>query len=103
MKIRKGDNVIVISGKDKGLSGKVLHAYPKTSRLIVDGVNMKKRHRKPTKQGQQGQIIDKANPIHVSNVQLVDPKGGKPTRIKYEDDKGKKVRVAVKSGTKLAS
>jgi large subunit ribosomal protein L24 len=103
MKIRKGDKVIVISGKDRGLSGKVLHAYPKTQSLIVEGVNLKKRHRKPTKSGQHGQIIDKANPIHISNVQLVDPKENKPTRVRYEEKKGKKVRVAVKSGTELAS
>ena len=103
MKIRKGDNVIVISGKDKGISGKVLHAYPKASSVIVEGVNIKKRHRKPTKSGQHGQIIDKANPIHVSNVQFVDPKTSKPTRIRIEEKKGKKVRVAVKSGTELAS
>lgn len=103
MKIRKGDKVIVIAGKDKGVSGKVLHAYPKTDTLIVEGVNVKKRHRRATKQGQNGQIIDKANPVHISNVQLIDPKENKPTRVRYEDEKGKKVRVAVKSGTKLAS
>ncbi len=103
MKIRKGDKVIVIAGKDKGLVGKVLHAYPKIESLIVEGVNMKKRHRRPTKSGQHGQIIDKANPIHISNVQLVDPKENKPTRVRYEYKKGKKVRVAVKSKTELAS
>ena len=110
MRIRKGDNVIVISGKDKGISGKVLHAYPSTKTLIVEGVNIKQRHRRPTKSGQHGQIIDKANPVHVSNVALIDPKTKKPTRVRYEDKtqpkagkKGKKVRVAVKSGTELAS
>jgi len=103
MKIRKGDNVIVIAGKDKGISGKVLHAYPKTSTLIVDGVNIKKRHRRATKSGQHGQIIDKANPIHVSNVQLIDPKANKGTRVRLVDKNGKKVRVAIKSGTELAS
>jgi large subunit ribosomal protein L24 len=103
MKIRKGDNVIIIAGKDKGMSGKVLNAFPKTSRVVVEGVNLKKRHKKPTKSGQQGQIIDKINPIHVSNVMLVDPKNSKPTRIGYKDVKGKKVRVAKKSGTELAS
>lgn len=103
MKIRKGDKVIVISGKDKGVSGKVLHAYPKDSKVIVEGVNVKKRHRRATKSGQHGQIIDKVNPVHISNVQLVDPKDGKPTRIRMEDKGGKKVRVAIKSGTELTS
>lgn len=103
MKIRKNDNVIVIAGKDKGITGKVLNALPKTSQIIVEGVNIKKRHRRPTKSGQQGQIIDKINPIHVSNVMLLDPKGNKPTRIGYKDVKGKKVRVAKGSGTELAS
>ncbi len=103
MKIRTGDNVIVIAGKDKGVTGKVVTALPKTSQVIVEGVNMKKRHRKPTKSGQQGQIIDKVNPIHVSNVMLVDPKSSKPTRIGYKEVKGKKVRVAKGSGTELSS
>jgi len=110
MKIRKGDNVIVISGKDKGMSGKVLNALPKTSQVIVEGVNIKKRHKKPTKSGQQGQIIDKINPIHISNVMLVDPKGGKPTRVGYKQIEGKKsgmtvgkVRIAKGSGSELTS
>ena len=103
MKIRKGDNVIVVAGKDKGVSGKVLNALPKTNELIVEGVNIKKRHRKPTKQGQQGQIIDKVNPVHVSNVMLIDPKNNKPTRVGYKQVKDKKVRVAKSSGTELAS
>lgn len=102
MKIRKGDNVKVIAGKDRGLTGKVLTAFPKKEQVIVEGVNIKKRHRRPTKAGQQGQIIDKTNPIHVSNVQLIDPKANKPTRISYKDVKGKKVRVT-KAGTELAS
>ena len=103
MKIRKGDNVIVIAGKDKGVTGKVLNAFPKTSQVVVEGVNIKKRHRKPTKSGQQGQIIDKINPIHVSNIMLIDPKDNKPTRIGYTEVKGKKVRVAKSSGTELVS
>lgn len=110
MKIRKGDNVIVISGTDKGKSGKVVRAYPKMQKIIVEGVNVKKRHKKATRSDQHGQIVDKTMPIHVSNVQLVDPKTEKPTRVAYKDvtqpkagKKGKKVRIAVKSGTQLAS
>lgn len=103
MKIRKGDNVIVISGKDRGLSGKVTHAYPAADKVIVEGANISQRHQKPRKSGQQGQIIDKAMPIHVSNVQFIDPKDNKPTRIGYKQVKGKKVRIAKRSGTELSS
>jgi len=99
MKIKKGDKVIVISGKDKGVSGKVLRALPKLDRVIVEGVHVVKRHQKSKKSGETGQIIDKTLPIHISNVALVDPKGGKPTRIGIKIDGGKRVRVAKKSGT----
>ena len=103
MKIRTGDNVIVIAGTDKGKTGKVTRAFPKTETVIVEGVNIKKRHKKATRSDQHGQIVDKTMPIHVSNVELVDPKTNKPTRIAYKEVKGKKVRIAVKSGTELAS
>ena len=103
MKIRKGDTVKVIAGKDKGKSGKVLRAYPKISSVIVEGVNIKKRHKRPTKSGQHGQIVDKTMPVHISNVQLLDPKTNKLTRIGHKDVKGKKVRVTVKNGTELVS
>jgi|TARA_Y100000310_G_scaffold17779_1_gene17589 large subunit ribosomal protein L24 len=68
MFIKKGDNVVIISGKDKGKSGKVLRALPKKDQIIVEGVNIKKRHQKPTKNNQKGQILDKTMPIHVSNA-----------------------------------
>ncbi len=99
MKIKKGDKVIIIAGKDKGVSGKVLRALPKLDRVIVEGVHVVKRHQKSKKSGETGQIIDKTLPIHISNVALVDPKGGKPTRIGIKIDGGKRVRVAKKSGT----
>jgi len=100
MKIKKGDEVIVISGKYKGVKGEVLEARPSESRVVVAGVNRHKWHIKPT-QNEAGHIVDREAPIHVSNVALVDPKNKKPTRVGYKMEKGKKVRVAKKSGTEL--
>ncbi len=102
MKIKKGDNVIIIAGKDKGKSGKVLRALPKGNKIVVEGVNIKKRHRRATRSNQHGQIIDITLPIDVSNAMISDPKTSKRTRVKYEVTKDKKERVAVKSGTKLS-
>ena len=99
MKIKKGDKVIVITGKDKGKSGKVLRALPSLEKVIVEGVNVVKKHQKARRGGQSGQIIDKTLPIHVSNVALSDPKTGKPTRIGITKENGKRTRVAKKSGT----
>ena len=101
MKIKKGDNVIVISGKDKGKTGKVTRALPKVGKIIVEGVNIKKRHLKPRRSGQKGQIIEFASPINVSNVMIVDPKTGKLTRIGMKVVDGKRVRIAKRSGTPL--
>lgn len=104
MKIRKNDNVVVISGNDKGKSGKVLKVYPKDNRVIVEGINLRKRHTKPNQKTPQGGILEKESPIYVSKVMLVDPKTGKPTRLKSQiilDEKtGKKkiARVSVVSG-----
>ena len=100
MKIKKGDEVVVISGKYKGVKGAVLEARPGESRVVVAGVNRHKWHIKPT-QNEAGHIVDREAPIHVSNVALVDPKTKKPTRVGYKMEKGKKVRVAKKSGTEL--
>ncbi len=98
MKIKKGDKVIVITGKDKGKTGEVTKAMPKENKVIVSGVNMVKRHQKPTQENAGG-IVSKEAPIHVSNVAIVDPKSGKASRMgtKILDD-GRKVRVAKKSG-----
>ena len=98
MKIKKGDEVIVITGKYKGVKGKVLESRPTAQRVIVAGVNRIKKHVKPT-QDKPGHIKDIEAPIHVSNVALVDPKTSKPTRVGYKIDAGKKVRIAQKSGT----
>jgi large subunit ribosomal protein L24 len=106
LKIRSGDNVQVISGKDRGKSGRVLRVEPKKERLVVEGLNMVKRHTRPQQvagaqsQAQLGGVIEREGPIHVSNVMLLDPKG-KPTRVGIEREDGKRVRVAKSSGTKL--
>lgn len=99
MKIRKDDKVIVISGKDKGKTGSVLKAFPAENKVLVEGVNIKKKNQKPTRSGQKGQIIEKAYPFNVSNVMLVDPKTGKPTRIGKKMVGNKMTRVAKKSET----
>ena len=102
MKLKKGDKVMVIAGKAKGATGAIAQVFVKQEKVIIDGVNMGKRHRKPTQQARSGQIIDKPMPIHVSNVMIVDPKSGKPSRISIKKDKdGVRSRVAVKSGQNL--
>jgi len=100
MKIKKGDEVVVISGKYKGVKGKVLQVRPDESRVVVEGVNRHKWHIKPT-QEKPGHIVDREAPIHVSNVALVDPKSKKPTRVGYKVEGDKKVRVAKKSGVEI--
>ena len=98
MKIRKGDTVVVTTGKDKGKKGEVLQAMPEQSRVIVQGVNIAKKHQKPT-QFAPGGIQEKEMAIHISNVALADPKSGGATRLGYKNlESGKKVRVAIKSG-----
>ena len=97
MKIKKGDQVIVITGRDKGKTGEVIQAMPKESKVLVRGINLVKRHTKPTQENAGG-IVSKETPIHVSNVALIDPKSGKATRVGIKLDNGQKVRVAKKSG-----
>jgi len=98
MKIKKGDEVIITCGKDKGRKGEVLRAMPKERKLLVKGVNVVKRHTKPT-QTSPGGIVSKELPISVSNASLIDPKDGKPTRVGYKTLKdGSKVRFAKRSG-----
>jgi large subunit ribosomal protein L24 len=97
-KIRKGDTVVVLSGKDKGKTGEVIRSMPKESKVVVAGVNVAARHRKPSQVNPQGGIDRKEAPLHVSKVAIADPKTGKATRVRFEDRDGKKVRVAVKSG-----
>ena len=101
MKLVKGDKVIVISGNDKGKTGTIQKIDPKTNRVVVEGVNVRKKHRKPTQQNPEGSILEIYAPINASNVMLVDPKNKKRTRIGHAEVKGKKVRVAKSSGTNL--
>jgi large subunit ribosomal protein L24 len=97
-KIRKGDKVVVLAGKDKGRTGEVLSVQPKEDKALVRGVNMIRRHQKQS-QTQEGGILTKEAPIHLSNLALTDPKDGKPTRVGFQIQKdGTKVRVAKRSG-----
>ena len=99
MHVKTGDTVIVIAGKEKGKKGKIIAAYPKKDRVVVEGLNLVKRHTKPSQNNPQGGIITKEAAIHVSNVMLVDPESGKPTRVStVPQADGTKVRVAVKRG-----
>lgn len=98
-KIKKGDHVVVIAGKDKGRKGEVLKVFPKESRIVVKGIKMVKRHVRPSQADPEGGIKQFEAPIHISNVAHLDPKEGKPTRVGFKTLKdGKKVRVTKKSG-----
>ncbi len=101
MHVKKGDKVQVISGKDKGKQGVVLQALPKNNRVVVEGINVVKKHAKPSQDNPQGGILNVEASIHASNVMLIDPKSNEPTRVGYKDVDGKKVRVAKKSGEAL--
>ena len=96
-KIKKGDRVVVLSGKDKGKTGEVIRSMPKESKVVVSGVNVHARHRKPTQQSPQGGIERKEAPLHISKVAIATA-DGKPSRVRFEVRDGKKVRVAAKTG-----
>ena len=106
-RIKTGDEVIVVGGKDRGKRGKVLRVEPKKDRVYVEGLNIVKRHQRPRQVAgaqraeQVGGVIEKEGPIHMSNVMMVDPKDNKPTRIGVEVQDGKRYRVAKRSGTRL--
>ncbi len=97
-RIKTGDQVVILTGKDKGAKGKVIKIIKDKDRVIVEGVNMIKKHVKPSTENPQGGIVEKEAPLHISNVALVDPKTGEATRVGYEIKDGKKVRVSKKSG-----
>lgn len=101
MRVKKGDKVQVISGKDKGKQGTILEAYPRKERVIVEGINIVKKHSKPSQMNPQGGIVEMEAPIHVSNVMLIDPESKEPTRIGYRIENGEKIRIAKKSGQAL--
>jgi large subunit ribosomal protein L24 len=99
-KIRKGDKVVILTGKDKGRSGEVLQVMPKEDRAVVRGINIVKRHQRQSASQEAG-IITKEAPIHLSNIAIADPKDGKPTRVGFKVDGDKKVRVAKRSGVSI--
>lgn len=102
MKIKKGDKVIVLAGKDKGKTGEIIRSFPKLGKVVVAGVNIAKKHsRNRLNADKKGEIIDKTMPIDASNVSLIDSKSGKATRVGYKVDGDKKVRVAKKSGQEI--
>jgi large subunit ribosomal protein L24 len=102
-RIRKGDTVVVISGKDAGKTGKVARIIPEADRVVVEGVNLMKRHQRPTPRNPSGGIVEREQPIHASKVMPVDPKTGKGTRVRFKTlESGKKIRIAVKSGEEIS-
>ncbi|MGH1505726.1 MAG: 50S ribosomal protein L24 [Acidimicrobiales bacterium] len=102
MKIRKGDRVRVLSGKDRGTDSVVLTALPRTGKVVVEGVNVAKRHTKPRSAEEPGGIVDKEMPIDASNVAVLSPSDDKPTRVSYKvDADGKKVRVCTRTGAEI--
>lgn len=101
MKLKKGDNVILIKGKDKGKKGKIIKALPKEGKVIVEGLNMVKKHQKPRRQGEKGTTVSISMPISASNVMIVDPKSGKASRIGKKKVGDKFVRVARKSNQEI--
>ncbi len=103
MKIKKGDNVVVIAGKDKGKTGTIEKSFPRLDRVVIEGVNVVTKHKKATRSGEKGQKVTLAMPIHVSNVMIVDPKTKKPARIGFDTTTDKKTRVyKVAKGTTSA-
>ena len=101
LRIKKGDTVYVIAGNDKNKTGQVLSVDPASDRVIVEGVNMVSKATKPNPKQPQGGIIKQEAPIHISNLNLIDPKSGKPTRVGYKMDGDKKIRYAKKSGEEI--
>jgi large subunit ribosomal protein L24 len=101
MKIKKNDNVRIIAGKDKGKEGKVLRSIPESERVVVEGINIRTKHRRASRDGMKGEKIELAAPIHVSNVMIIDPKTKKPTRVGYKKVAEKKVRIARGSGAEI--
>ena len=101
MKLVKGDKVIVIAGNDKGKTGEIQKVYPKTNRVVVENVNVRKKHKKPTQGNPEGSIVEMYAPVHVSNVALYDEKTKKAVKVGYKVVDGKKVRVNKKTGTEI--
>lgn len=98
MKIKKGDQVLIISGKDRGRRGKVLKTLPQEERTMIEGINLRKKHRRPRRTGEKGQIVESPAPIDISNVKLICPKCGKAARVGYRMTEKKKYRICKKCG-----
>ena len=101
MKLKKGDNVIIVAGKDKGKKGKIVKVLVALNKVVVEGANMMKKHQRPRKSGEKGSMINIAMPIHASNVMMLDPKGGVVTRLGKKQVGGKMVRIARKSNQEI--
>jgi len=101
MRIRKGDNVMVISGKDRGKSGKVLKIFPLRNAVIIEGANIRKKHTRSKREGQKGQVIQMPMPINISNVMLICPTCNKPRRVGYKIFENKKTRICKKCGSEI--
>jgi large subunit ribosomal protein L24 len=104
MKLKKGDTVLIISGKDKGKKGKIVKSFPKNSKIVVEGVNIRKKHMKLKRSGEKGQIVESFGPIDISNAKFLCPKCSKPTRIGYQliaGEKNKKIRICKKCNNKI--
>lgn len=101
MKIKKDDTVLIISGKDRGKKGKIIRALPKERKVVVEGVNIRKKHIRPRRAGEKGQIVEMPAPIDVSNVMIICPKCGKPTRVGYKIGEKKKYRICKKCSQEI--
>lgn len=101
IKIKKGDTVFVIAGKDKGRKGKITRTLPKAGKIVVEGMNIRKKHTRPRRSGQKGQIIEITSPMDMSNVMLVCPKCGKPTRVGYRIENTEKIRICKKCNEQI--
>ena len=101
MKLKKGDNVIAVAGKDKGKKGKIIRVIPKENRVVVEGINILKKHQRPRKSGEKGQIMKIAMPMNASNVMVLDPKTDKPSRIGKKQLGDKMIRIARKSNQEI--
>jgi large subunit ribosomal protein L24 len=96
MKVKKGDNILIISGKDKGRTGKIMKAFPKEWKILVEGINLKKKHVRPKKEGEKGQVVEIPAALNISNVKIICPKCGKATRVGYKIEKDIKKRICKK-------
>lgn len=101
MKVRKGDTILIILGKDRGRKGKVLKTLPKEQKVLVEGINLKKKHVRPKKEGEKGQIVQIPAPVQISNVKVICPKCGKATRVGYKIAENKKSRICKKCGKEI--